>query len=142
VQDVLVKMYPRGAELASIEKLGPWLARVLYNQFIDNTRRYARKRLRTMSIDDPANEARVRDALHGASETQQPDLQPFRMEALTRALASLSFEHRTVVLLHDGEGYKLEEIQALTGVSLGTVKSRLHRARARLRELLGGQGTF
>ena len=143
VQDVLVKMYQRGEELASIESLGPWLARVLYHQFVDNTRRYARKRLRAVSIDDPANEGLVRDALHGASEPQQPDhLEPFHINALTRALAALSFEHRTVVLLHDSEGYKLEEIQALTGVSLGTVKSRLPRARARLRELLGGQGTF
>jgi RNA polymerase sigma-70 factor (ECF subfamily) len=142
VQDVLVKMYQRGEELASIESLGPWLARVLYHQFVDNTRRYAGKRLRTVSIDDPANEALVRDALHGAPEPRQSELQPFHINALARALAGLSFEHRTVVLLHDSEGYKLEEIQALTGVSLGTVKSRLHRARARLRKLLGGHGTF
>jgi len=46
------------------------------------------------------------------------------------------------VLLHDCEGYKLEEIAALTGAALGTVKSRLHRARARLREMLIRHGTF
>jgi RNA polymerase sigma-70 factor (ECF subfamily) len=55
---------------------------------------------------------------------------------LERALAALSDEHRLVVLLHDAEGYKLEEIHQVTGDPLGTIKSRLHRARARLREMV------
>jgi RNA polymerase sigma-70 factor (ECF subfamily) len=57
-------------------------------------------------------------------------------------LSQLSDEHRIVVLLHDTEGYKLEEIQELIGVPVGTVKSRLHRARARLRDILTEDGTF
>jgi RNA polymerase sigma-70 factor (ECF subfamily) len=44
--------------------------------------------------------------------------------------------------MHDAEGYKLEEIQEITGVPIGTLKSRLHRARGRLRALLGIEGTF
>jgi len=54
----------------------------------------------------------------------------------------ISDEHRLIVLLHDTEGYKLEEIQGLIGVPIGTVKSRLHRARTRLREILRENGTF
>jgi len=61
---------------------------------------------------------------------------------LDAALSRLSHEHRLVVLLHDAEGYKMTEIQALTGVPVGTVKSRLHRARARLREILAQDGTI
>ena len=61
---------------------------------------------------------------------------------LDNALAQLSDEHRIVVLLHDSEGYKLTEIQELTGTPVGTVKSRLHRARARLREILLADGTI
>jgi RNA polymerase sigma-70 factor (ECF subfamily) len=62
-----------------------------------------------------------------------------RLEA---ALNELSEEHRIVVLLHDSEGYKLKEIQEITGDPIGTLKSRLHRARARLREMLSAGGTF
>ena len=51
-------------------------------------------------------------------------------------------EHRLVVLLHDTEGYKLSEIEEITGVPVGTIKSRLHRARARLRQILIEDGTF
>ena len=43
---------------------------------------------------------------------------------------------------HDAEGYKLEEIHAITGDPVGTIKSRLHRARARLRELLKSEEPF
>ena len=63
-------------------------------------------------------------------------------EQLDKALQQLSDEHRIVVLLHDTEGYKLAEIEALTGIPVGTVKSRLHRARARLREILVADGTI
>ena len=62
-----------------------------------------------------------------------------RLEA---ALNELSEEHRIVVLLHDSEGYKLKEIQEITGDPIGTLKSRLHRARARLRQMLSAGGTF
>jgi len=62
--------------------------------------------------------------------------------SIGKALAELSDKHRLVVLLHDTEGYKLTEIQDITGDPLGTLKSRLHRARARLRELLSADATF
>jgi RNA polymerase sigma-70 factor (ECF subfamily) len=61
---------------------------------------------------------------------------------VSRALSALSDDHRLVVLLHDVEGYKLAEIQDITGDPIGTLKSRLHRARSRLRELLDADATF
>ena len=64
------------------------------------------------------------------------------MQHLDKALQQLSDEHRLIVLLHDTEGYKMTEIQELMGIPVGTVKSRLHRARARLREILAESGTF
>ena len=85
------------------------------------------------------------DGLEGFAGSDDPEQDQRRLEqqqALDRALAQLSDEHRIVVLLHDTEGYKLEEIHVLTGVPVGTVKSRLHRARARLREILNPGGTF
>ncbi len=65
-----------------------------------------------------------------------------RFMRLDAALGQLSEEHRVVVLLHDTEGYKLKEIQDITGIPVGTIKSRLHRARARLREILSTDGTL
>jgi RNA polymerase sigma-70 factor (ECF subfamily) len=137
-QDVLVKAFTRLDELASIREPAPWLCRVMYNHFIDNRRRFARARLRSVAAD----------ALPGGVAAFAGDLDPVRdaerldnIMRLARALDTLSDEHRLVVLLHDVEGYKLEEIQQITGHPVGTLKSRLHRARGRLREFLAADGT-
>jgi RNA polymerase sigma-70 factor (ECF subfamily) len=141
LQDVLVKAYERRAELAAIEALKPWLARVLHNLFVDRARAYAKRRL--VSIGAAESERVAVEAVVGfvpgpAAEAQKR----VDISALEGALAKLSLEHRTVLLMHDAEGYLLHEIQTITGISLGTVKSRLHRARSRLRELLEADGTF
>lgn len=85
------------------------------------------------------------DGIAGLSGGEDPVRDNERREqilALDSALAALSDEHRIVVLLHDTEGYKLDEIQKLTGTPIGTIKSRLHRARARLKEILTQNGTI
>jgi RNA polymerase sigma-70 factor (ECF subfamily) len=56
--------------------------------------------------------------------------------ALERAIASLPDGARAVLVLHDVEGYKYEEIARLLGVALGTVKAQLHRARRLVMEAL------
>lgn len=139
-QDVLTKMFARLDELAAVRDPGPWLKRVLYNQFVDHQRRYARQRLVSVSEAELAEE--TIDALPGHADTAAAAGRLEDLAAVDAALAKLSEEHRQVVVLHDLEGYKLEEIQELTGTPVGTVKSRLHRARARLRELLKIDGTF
>src|SRR5258706_11531281 len=52
VQDVLIKLFPRTQELLEIEKLRPWLARVLYNQFVDSVRRQARSPVVELVTDE------------------------------------------------------------------------------------------
>lgn len=138
-QDVLTKIYPRVGELIEIEEPGSWLCRVMYNHFIDNRRRFARLRLVTVTENQ----------LPGKSLEMLPgDLDPARdaeqldnIMQLDAALNALSDEHRLVIMLHDCEGYKLTEIQEVTGTAVGTLKSRLHRARARLRDILDVDGT-
>jgi len=139
-QDVLTKVYVRLDDLALRDDPATWLNRVLYNHFIDNLRRYKRRRLLMVEESQLPGESMASLAGH-----QQPDSDAERFETLQKlgaALASLSDDHRRVILLHDSEGYKLEEIHELTGDPVGTLKSRLHRARARLRELLDDDGTF
>ena len=139
-QDVLVKVYARLDELLQIDHPGSWLSRVLYNHFVDNRRRYARQRL--VVVDEGQLPEKNLEALPGGSNPQQMGERLDDIMRLEKALGQLSDEHRMVVLLHDSEGYKLKEIHQLTGDPVGTIKSRLHRARARLRELLNEDGTF
>ena len=59
-----------------------------------------------------------------------------RSRALAEALANITDDQRTAIVLFDVEGYDYHEIAELTGVSLGTVKSRIHRGRLAMRGLL------
>jgi RNA polymerase sigma-70 factor (ECF subfamily) len=141
LQDVIVKVYERQAELAGIEALFPWAARVLHNLFIDRVRYYARRRLTSIGAAESERGA-VEAALGHAPPADDVVAAGFDIKTVAAAVAKLALEQRTVLLMHDAEGYQLHEIQEVTGVPLGTLKSRLHRARQRLRELLAVDGTF
>jgi RNA polymerase sigma-70 factor (ECF subfamily) len=139
-QELLIKAFGKLDELVDIEEPGSWLSRVMYNLFVDQHRRFARQRMHLVE------EGRLSgDGLSGLPGSDNPVADNERIEQLEQldaALQQLSEDHRLVVLLHDTEGYKLTEIQDLTGMPVGTVKSRLHRARARLRQILTADGTF
>ncbi len=133
-QNTLVRVYQRLDELRTLTDPASWLCRVMYNLFIDDRRRYARERLRV--VEEGRLPGRGIDGLAAAGADLADVLRGERLALLQRALAQLGEAQRVVVLLHDAEGYKIREIEAITGDPAGTVKSRLHRARQRLRELL------
>jgi RNA polymerase sigma-70 factor (ECF subfamily) len=139
-QELLIKAYGKLDELTKIDEPGSWLSRVMYNLFVDERRRFARQRMHTIEEGEMPGEGIA--GLSGPDDPVHDNERRQRIEALDTALSQLSDEHRVVVLLHDTEGYKLTEIQELTGVPVGTIKSRLHRARARLREILTQNGTI
>ena len=139
-QELLIKVYGKLDDLVQIEEPASWLSRVMYNLFIDEQRRFKRRRMMTVEEGQLPGEG-----LAGLPAEGDPDYDNQRIEKIRRldaALQQLSDEHRIVVLLHDTEGYKMTEIQELTGTPVGTIKSRLHRARARLREILTADGTL
>lgn len=139
-QEVLIKAFAKLDELVDIEQPGAWLGRVMYNLFVDQHRRFQRRRLNV--VDEGQLPGAGIAELGGGNDPVRENEREEKFLRLDRALAELSDEHRIVVLLHDTEGYKLAEIQELTGIPVGTVKSRLHRARARLREILEADGTI
>lgn len=138
-QDVLTKTYASMDSLVDVDEPGPWLCRIMYNHFIDNRRRFARVRLVTVAAD--AGDTGGVDSFAGDLDPVRDAERRDNIMQIDKALATLSDEHRLVVLLHDVEGYKLTEIQDITGVAIGTLKSRLHRARSRLRDFMAPDGT-
>ena len=133
VQDVLTKLYPRCDELLDIEKLGPWLARVLQRTFIDSYRRKKRTALHVVSTD------RLEDIEHSMFDPQvDKNETPAELMDLQAGLMLLNEDQRTVILMHDAEGYSLVELGDILEVPVGTLKSRLHRGRTELRKFLVG----
>jgi RNA polymerase sigma-70 factor (ECF subfamily) len=132
VQDLLLKLYPRLEEMKSIEKLGPWMVRIMYRMYIDNIRRQQRSPIDPMDGEEPGYD---NYASHQPGPLESVD-SGFTHDALNDALRKLSEEHRILIMLHDVEGHNLQEIHDITGLPIGTIKSRLSRARTRLREMI------
>lgn len=138
VQDVLAKLVDRVKEMEAIEQLRPWLLKILYRHYVDLYRRSQRSPVVAAEQTDDESEADLLDhAVDGQCQFERLDLQ----QALQQALAQLDEGQRDTVLLHDLEGYTAEEVAAILGIEPGTVKSRLHRARKKLQNLLRA-GTF
>ena len=116
-----------------------WLMRIVTNACYDELRR--RKRRPTSSLDA----LYVTDAAPGEvlmSESEGPEAYARRQDlnrTLHAGLQTLPEEQRTTLVLSDVQGYDYQEISQITGVSLGTVKSRLSRARAKMRDYLLAQ---
>lgn len=130
VQELCVRLLPKAAELRAVEQPAPWLARALHNLFVDQARHQARSPLQ--AVDELPE---VPDPQPGPEHLAESQLAAERIEA---ALAQLPAEQRAVIAWHDIEGYTLEELSGSRQLPLGTLKSRLHRARAALRRILAG----
>lgn len=137
VQQLLLRLYPRLAELRELDQIRPWAMRVMYRIFVDELRRERSSPVQfgaepVAEEDDAADEPWV-DAGPGPQELAEREL---TQERLVRAWERLGEEHRVVLSMHDIEDYTLPELAQIMDIPLGTLKSRLHRARARLRALL------
>jgi RNA polymerase sigma-70 factor (ECF subfamily) len=133
-QEVCIRASSRLEELARHDNPRAWLMRVLYRLFVDLVRSRRRSPIRLMAPED----ARV--ALDAAVSTEPgPEQQvdaSIHLERLHLAWQRLTSEEQLLLALHGVEGLSLVEIQELTGVPVGTIKSRLHRSRLRLGKLL------
>jgi RNA polymerase sigma-70 factor (ECF subfamily) len=137
VQEVFVKAYQSASRWDGSAEAGPWLARITVNLSIDRWRRNRRRaqtftplaesdRVATLADLGPAPDRRVQGREAG--------------ERVAAALRGLPERQRAVVVLRHYQDMSLEEIAGTLGMSLGTVKSSLHRALHRMRAGLAGEG--
>ena len=133
VQDAFLNAYQSLNSFKGDSEFFTWLYRIAFNAAIS----LRRKRKAVLSFDgmgddktnepvDPSEYGRPGTALERSEEDS----------IVLGALERLSVEHRLVLVLKDMEGRKYEEIAEVLDVPIGTVRSRLHRARLELRELL------
>ncbi len=145
VQEAFLTVYRKGARFEARARFTSWLHRVVVNQSIDLRRRERRHRsaappseaLAGVESGDPAGSFDVRDPASEATGPLAGALSAERVELVRRAVARLSPKLARVVVLRYPEGRSYEEIGEILGVPPGTVKSRLNRAHAALREILG-----
>jgi RNA polymerase sigma-70 factor (ECF subfamily) len=134
VQETYARAYAAHAQFADGSNVRAWLFRILRNLFIDVVRRDRGSPVHAgLDDDERAGRTTTTEPLRGDDELER--LRGVVAEDIEAALQSLSVNARTIVLL-DLEGFTEGELAAVLGCSVGTVKSRLFRARATLRERL------
>ncbi len=137
-QEVWIRVYRNINRLNEPEKFKGWLSRIATNLFYDELRK--RKRVaRPLSLDAPRkfDDGEVTWELPADDPSPDDRLATKEFyEQLHGAIADLPEAFRTTIVLREIQGLAYEEIAEITGVSLGTVKSRIARARARLQATL------
>lgn len=139
VQDAFLNAYQSLASFKGDSEFFTWLYRIAFNAAISQKR----KRKTTASLDGGRNGKPIAEPVddsHGI--TPGDTMEQGEEEAkLHEAIRKLSTEHRAVLVMKDIDGLKYEEIAEVMGVPIGTVRSRLHRARLDLRHLLESMET-
>lgn len=134
VQDAFLNAYQSLESFKGDALFFTWLYRIAFNTAIS----LKRKQRVVLSLDGGTDNAPLVDPLD-ESEGTRPGWaleQAEQERKIHAALGRLSAEHRTVLVLKDMEGWKYEDMADLLKVPIGTIRSRLHRARLELRQLL------
>jgi len=138
VQETYTRAYASFHQFREGTNLRAWLNRILTNTFINSYRRRQREPQVSGGLEEWQLAA---DRAPAASQRSAEDtvLDRITDSRVTAALAALPGDFRLAVYLADIEGYGYREIAAIMDCPVGTVMSRLHRGRSRLRALLGGE---
>jgi RNA polymerase sigma-70 factor, ECF subfamily len=126
LQEIFLLAYRKLPAFRGDSSVGTWLYRLAMNRCLDHQKsRQARSSAATSVLDDETMPSRGIAADGGIKRID-----------LERAIAQLPEGARAAFLLHDVEGFQHQEIAAILGISEGTSKSQVHKARLRLRALL------
>jgi len=134
VQETFLNAYQSLDGFKGDALLFTWLYRIAVNTAIS----LKRKRKATVSIEAGRNGEQTIDPADVSDESRPGHAleRAEREKRVRQALSRLSPEHRAVLVMKDMEGQKYETMAEILGVPIGTIRSRLHRARLELRELL------
>lgn len=139
-QEVFIRIWRNIGSLRNPSSFRSWLTQIVTNLFYDELRKRPR-RLPTVSMDesldaDDSGEGSTRDIADTSAPPDDIVLNREMSEVIRQAMARLPEQFRTAIVLREMEGLSYEEIAILTKTEMGTVKSRIARARAKLQELL------
>lgn len=134
-QEVFLQLYRKSGTFRGTASLSTWLYRLTVNAVLMHLRTSRRKQREQLAEDEEIEQA-------GMWIQPTPDGSVIDRIDLERAISRLALGYRAVLLLHDVEGYEHEEIARLLSIAIGTSKSQLHKARLKLRKLLGRKRPF
>jgi len=128
-QEVFIQLFRKIGSFRGDSAFSTWLHRLTVNQVLMHFRRRSVKNERTSEDGEMPEQV-----VHGSTNPNK--MQIVDRIALKNAIAELPNGYRNVFILHDVEGFEHEEVARKMGISIGTSKSQLHKARLKLRGLL------
>jgi RNA polymerase sigma-70 factor (ECF subfamily) len=136
-QDAFIRAFRSMSNFRGESALGTWLHRIAVNVCLDARARRRRTPLPYSSLESgDEDDSRPFDPPDHADTPEQAAQRHERREAVLQALSTLSDEHRTVLVLFDIQGHSYEDVAQMLELPMGTLKSRLNRARLALRRAL------
>jgi len=137
-QEVFLQLFRKAHTFRGDASFSTWLHRLTINTVLMQLRRHRRWRDEVISFDvTPQSNEGAGDVLALVKGHPDPFTNMLDKLGLDSALSQLSPGYKEVFLLHDLEGYRHDEIAELLGISEGTSKSQLHKARLRMQVLMG-----
>jgi RNA polymerase sigma-70 factor (ECF subfamily) len=137
VQEVFLRTWKGLPQLRQASQFSTWLYRICWNVASDRRRQFAQQRSFNSKLRAGTEGLPLQESKH----SQAPDLMELHYQDIVqRGLEQLSFEHRSVLVLHDLEDLPQKEVAQILGIAVGTVKSRLFHARMSLRQYIQQQG--
>lgn len=133
-QDVFVTAFRKIASFEYRASFLTWLRRIAYNQCIDARRKT--KSRRTIAVDFDLEPQQVSNSPSPESVAQNNEL----LRNVRSTIDALAEEQRSIIILRDIDGLDYAEIASLLDIPIGTVRSRLHRARCELRDMMEKRG--
>ncbi len=141
-QEAFIKAYNSLQSFRGDSKFSVWLYRIASNVCLDFLRSRSRKPTVSLSVEDDEGEETQLDV---ADESQSPELlleRSLTRDAVQRGLQALAPDYRQILLLREIQGLSYEEIADVLRIEVGTVKSRIFRARKRLCAFLVEDGNI
>ena len=136
-QEVLIKIFRNLEQFKGDSKFSTWLYRVATNTCLDMKKKILKHSSYSLDQELETDEGSMATEIQDNSPTPEQHAEQSEVQkAINTAISNLNDQHKKVIILRDVQGFSYEEIGDMLNCSVGTVKSRINRARAQLKKIL------
>lgn len=136
-QEALIKVYKSMKTFKSDSKFSTWLYRIVVNTCLDYIKKQSKAKVYSLDKELETNDGEIKREVRDNSLTPEEAFEKKETKKLVRdSIHKLDEKHKAVIVLRDIEGFSYDEIADIIECNIGTVKSRIKRAREKLKQII------